>query len=402
MDFKKVLGPLLGVLLLAGVGVGVWYSFSDKTVTTQEAARSASRITVRVVSGSEKIPLLKDERLAKVMDKHGITLEAHKAGSREIASLPDLKTYDVAFPAGQPAAEKIRVNTGAKRSATAFATPMVVASWKPITETLAASGIVKQEAGAFWITDMGKLLELMAAGKRWRDLPQNTSFAVGKSVLISTTNVSTSNSGAQFLALASYLFNGAEVVASAEQADRAAAKVGPLFARQGFQENSSAGPFEDYLAIGMGKTPLVWIYEAQFLEQALQRSVKPDMVLLYPKPTLFTKHVMVALSDKGNRFIEAMTDPAALAIAAEYGYRSENPAGLESIRQSARAKGLTLPDLVDLVDAPSFDMLERMIVAIETAKGSASTPAPQALPAPDTSRSLPPANIRESAKEKTR
>ncbi len=402
MDFKKVLGPLLGLVLLAGVGLGVWYSFSDKTATVQETARAANRVTVRVVSGSEKIPLLKDERLAKVLDKQGITLEVHKAGSREIASLPDLKTYDVAFPAGQPAAEKIRVNTGAKKSATAFATPMVVASWKPIAETLAANGIVKQKAGAYWIVDMGKLLELMASGKRWRDLPNNTGFAVGKSVLVSTTNVSTSNSAAQFLALASYLFNGAEVVATGEQADRAAAKVGPLFARQGFQESSSSGPFEDYLAIGMGKTPLVWIYEAQFLEQAMQRSVKPEMVLLYPKPTLFTKHVMVALSDKGNRFLEAMADPAALAIAAEYGYRSDNPAGLESIRQGAKAKGLTLPDLVDLVDAPSFDLLERMIVAIETAKGGATAPTPLALPAPDTSRTLPPANIRETAKEKTR
>src|SRR5262249_16407818 len=155
-----------------------------------------------------------------------------------------------------------------------FSTPMVVASWKPIADVLAANGIVKQEAQAYWIVDMGKLLELMAAGKRWRDLPGNAAFPVGKSVLVATTNVSTSNSAAQFLGLGSCLFNGSEVVQNAEQADRAAKKVGPLFARQGFQEASSSGPFEDYLTIGMGKTPLVWIYEAQFLEQALQHSVK--------------------------------------------------------------------------------------------------------------------------------
>lgn len=411
MDFKKVLGPLLGLLLLGGVGLGVWYSFTDKSATDQTVARAANRITVRVVSGSEKIPLLKDERLAKVLDKHGITLDAHKAGSREIAGLSDLRTYDVAFPAGQPAAEKIRLTTGAKRSATAFATPMVVASWKPIAETLAANGIVKQEAGAYWIVDMGKLLELMASGKRWRELPNNASFSVGKSVLVSTTNVSTSNSAAQFLALASYLFNGSEVVATSEQADQAARKVGPLFARQGYQESSSSGPFEDYLSIGMGKTPLVWIYEAQFLEHALQRGVKPDMVLLYPRPTIFTKHVMVALSDKGTRFIDAMADPAALAIAAEYGYRSESASSLEGIRSSAKAKGLTLPDLVDLVDPPAYDMLERMIVAIENARDNpssanpanpASTSGPARLPPPDPAQQLPRPQIRDTVKEKTR
>ena len=364
MDLKRLLGPLLGVALLAGAGFGVWKSFSSKTATE----KVGPRITVRVVSGSEKIPLLKDERLAQALERRGITLQVQKAGSREIAGLPDIGTYDVAFPAGQAAAEKIRRATGAKASATAFATPMVVASWKPIAEVLAASGIVRLEGGVYWIVDMGKLLDLMAAGKRWRDLPANSAFAVGKSVLVSTTSVSTSNSAAQFLALASYLFNGSEVVATAEQADRIALKIHPLFSKQGYQESSSSGPFEDYLSIGLGKTPLVWIYEAQFLEQALQRSLKADMVLLYPRPTIFTKHVMVSLSDKGVRFLEAMADPAAMAIAVEYGYRTEDPGNLERLRGMARSKGLALPDLVDLVDAPAYEMLERMIVAIENTK----------------------------------
>jgi hypothetical protein len=393
MDYKKWLGPMLGVLLLTGIGAGIWHSFSDKSAEKQATAKAASQITVRVVSGSEKIPLLKDERLLQVLGKYNIALDVHKAGSREIAGLPDLKTYDVAFPAGQPAAEKIRLTTGAKKSTTAFATPMVVASWKPIAETLVSNGIVKQEAGAYWILDMAKLLELMAAGKRWRDLPNNTAFAVGKSVLVSTTNISTSNSAAQFLALSSYLFNGAEVVATPEQADAAARKIAPLFARQGFQESSSSGPFEDYLAIGMGKTPLVWIYEAQFLEYALRQGSKPEMVLLYPRPTIFTKHVMVALSDKGVRFVEAMADPSILAIAAEYGYRSESSGSLEAIRAAAKAKGLAVPDLVDLVDAPAYDMLERMIVAIESSRDNTGQNQPSSalsLPSPDKSKLLAP------------
>jgi hypothetical protein len=106
----------------------------------------------------------------------------------------------------------------------------------------------------------------------------------------------------------------------------------------------------------------------------IQRGVKTDMVVLYPKPTLFTKHVVVALSDKGARFLEALADPAAVAIAGEYGYRSEGSGNLEAIRVSAKAKGLALPDLVDLVDPPSFDILERMIVAVENAKDTPEIP----------------------------
>jgi hypothetical protein len=385
MSLNKFLGPLLGLLVLGGVGFAIWYSAAEKTRTDSAAATAAQRVALRVVSGSEKLNLLKDERLVKLLDRKGITLEVHKAGSREIAALPDLKSYDVAFPAGQPAAEKIRVHAGARKTATAFATPMVIASWKPIAEVLTANGIVRQEAGAYWVVDMGKLLNLMASGKRWRDLAGNTAFPVGKSVLVSTTNVSTSNSAAQFLALGSYLFNGAEVVTTGDQADAAALKVAPLFARQGYQETSSSGPFEDYLAIGMGKTPMVWIYEAQFLEQAIQRQVKPEMVILYPRPTIFTKHVIVALSAKGERFLDAMTEPEALAIAADYGYRSDGAAGLEHIKSSAKAKGLAIPDLVDLVDAPGYDLLERMIVAIEATRDSPAPAAvqPARLPAPE-------------------
>jgi hypothetical protein len=285
--------------------------------------------------------------------------------------------------------------------ATAFSTPMVVASWKPIAEILAANGIVKRENEAYWIVDMGKLLELMAAGRRWRELPGNTAFAVGKSVLVATTNVSTSNSAAQFLALGSYLFNGSEVVQTPESAEKAALKIAPLFARQGFQESSSSGPFEDYLTIGMGKAPLVWIYEAQFLEQALQQSVKPDMVLLYPRPTIFTKHVMVALSDKGVRFLEAMADPQALHIASEYGYRGEGAAGLEAIRGRAKDKGIVLPDLVDLVDAPSYELLEHMIGVIERQRdGAGAAPAPARLPPAPAAAPLPTPSV--PAKEKVR
>ncbi|HJY78039.1 MAG TPA: hypothetical protein VKE95_15490 [Burkholderiales bacterium] len=400
MNLNKIIGPLLGVLVLAGVVGAIWYSATDKASSDNLAARFTQRIVVRVVSGSEKLNLLHDERLTRLLEKKGISLEVQKAGSREIAGLADLRTYDVAFPAGQPAAEKIRTSTAVKRTATAFSTPMVVASWKPIVDVLANAGIVRVEGGVYWITDMNRLLELMASGKRWRDLPGNTAFPVGKSILISTTNVSTSNSAAQFLALASYLFNNAEVVTSYEQGDAAARRVAPLFARQGFQEASSSGPFEDYLSIGMGKTPLVWIYEAQFLEQALQRQIKPGMVLLYPRPTVFTKHVMVALSEKGTRFLDAMADPEALRIAAEYGYRSEGAGSAEKIKAEAKGKGLLLPDLVDLVDPPSFDMLEHMILAIERERDAAGPGEPARLAAPQPRPQLPAPQI--SSKEKAR
>jgi hypothetical protein len=41
-----------------------------------------------------------------------------------------------------------------------------------------------------------------------------------------------------------------------------------LFLKQGFVENLSEGPFENYLLMGVGKAPLVMIYESQYVARA--------------------------------------------------------------------------------------------------------------------------------------
>ena len=66
--------------------------------------------------------------LAKALVAKGIVLDVQKAGSREIATHPDLKTFDVAYPAGVAAAQKIATATGSRRMSAGFYTPMAVAS----------------------------------------------------------------------------------------------------------------------------------------------------------------------------------------------------------------------------------------------------------------------------------
>src|SRR5262249_55866732 len=160
------------------------------------------------------------------------------------------------------------------------------------------SGLLAAKEGSYYIVDMGKLVELMEKGTRWKDLPGNTAYSVGKSVLVTSTDVRKSNSGGMYLALAAYLANGNNVVDNEGDADRIGDLMVGLFSRQGFQESSSAGPFEDYTAMGIGKAPLVLVYEQQFLEYVLSRqTVNPEMVLFYPAPTILSKHTIVALTD---------------------------------------------------------------------------------------------------------
>jgi hypothetical protein len=362
---NRLIGPVLAALLLAGLGFAGWRSYEQHAI--QETLRiEAARVeTVRGLIGSEKESFFNDPRVVAILRKNGLALQVEKAGSRAIAQRADLKSFDFAHPAGAPAALKIQQATNAQQLFTPFFTPMVIASWKSLIPTLEREGLVRQEAGNYYVIDMPKLVGMMEKGTRWKDLKGNDAYPASKSVLVSSTDVRRSNSGAMYLALASYVANGNNVVQSDEDMQKVLPLMRSIFLKQGFQESSSAGPFEDYLSMGIGKAPMVMIYESQFLEYLGKQQAPPaDMVLLYPRPTIFSKHVLVALDAKGAKLGALLeSDPGLQALALEYGYRT---GAQGAFAQRVHDKLLPVPvTLADVIDPPSFEVLERMIVDIE-------------------------------------
>jgi hypothetical protein len=338
-----------------GVGYALYLSFLETSV-----------VIVKGVIGSEKEAFFRDPRVIAALKDVSLQVEFDKAGSRDIATKFNLKNYDFAFPAGMPAAEKIRRDNNIVKSYPVFFTPMAIASWTKIVKILEDNKIVEKKANAYFVVDMPRLLDLVKQRKRWNELPQNTSFPVGRSILINSTDVRTSNSAAQYLSLASYLYNGTNVVSSDQQIAPILNDLVALFARQGFTSNSTEEPFEEYLAQGMGKAPLVMIYEAQFLRAKAQTNspITDDMVLLYPEPTVFTKHVVVPLNKKGERLGEALTvNPALKRLAIEHGFRNDSRVDFQTF---VKRNALNVPEeIVSVAEVPSYEILERMIVQIE-------------------------------------
>jgi hypothetical protein len=370
MEIRRFVAPVLAALLLAAVGGGVWYSntrvVQEKTAQQQARIEQAQKVSLRGLIGSEKEAFFADPRVQKVLATKGITVTVEKAGSRAIAERFDATRFDFGFPSGAPAAQQLRQQAKAANVYNPFYTPMVLASWRPIADILVANGIAEKQGDIYYVIDLPALMALSEKGVRWRDLKSSAAFATSKSVLISSTDVRTSNSAAMYLALASYLANGQQIVQSQADVDKVLPVVAPLFLRQGFQEQSSAGPFEDYLALGMGKAPLLMAYESQMVEFWLKHPdrIKSDMVLLYPKPTVYSKHVLVPYTPAGNRLGEALeNDPELRQLAHEYGFRTGGDAkGPELWAQ----RGIHVPDvLVDVIDPPSHEWLERMTQAIE-------------------------------------
>jgi hypothetical protein len=371
VEIRKFVAPLLAALLLAGVAGGIW--FSNTSVTgernAQEAARieQARQVQARGLIGSEKEAFFADPRVQQALAARGITVVIEKAGSRAIAGRYDAKAYDFGFPSGAPAAAQLKAQAKASAVFTPFYTPMVLASWRPIADILVANGIAERQGDIYYLIDLPALMDLIDKGKRWRDLKGSQAFSTNKSLLISSTDVRTSNSAAMYLALASYLVNNQQIVQSQADVDRVLPTVAPLFLRQGFQEQSSSGPFEDYLALGMGKAPLLMAYESQMVEFWLKHpnKIKSDMVLMYPRPTVFSKHVLVPYTPAGVRVGEALeNDPALRTLANEYGFRT---GGATRGPETWAQRGIAVPEvLVDVIDPPSHEWLERMIEAIET------------------------------------
>jgi hypothetical protein len=107
------------------------------------------------------------------------------------------------------------------------------------------------------------------------------------------------------------------------------------------------------------------VYESQYLEdQARRASPNPDMALLYPRPTIYTKHIVVPFNENGARFGALLAaDPDLQAIAASYGYRTSDPALFAAFLKERKLSAPAV--LLDVVDPPSLEILERMIQAIE-------------------------------------
>jgi hypothetical protein len=364
MPVRRLLGPLALIVLVVAVGFAVM--LSTREAGRQRAARAV--VAVRGLIGSEKEAYLTDPRVLDELRKNGFNLRTETSGSREMAKRTDLSTYDFAFPAGAPAGQRLKAIVKAKDVYTPFFTPMAVASWKTIANILIANGIVKIDGGHYMIVDMPKMLAAENEGKRWHDLRASSGYDVNKSVLVTTTDPRTSNSGVMYAALASYVLNGNQVVQNNTQIQRVQPQIDALFLRQGFQESSSAGPFEDYVEIGMGKAPLVMIYESQFIEYALAHPNDRggQKVLLYPRPTIYTKHTFVPISDAGDRLGQLLqTDLVLQHLAVEHGFRIQDAAYSGDFW---KRNGISVPDqLIDVVDPPSYEFLEVLVTGVERA-----------------------------------
>ncbi|WP_194836451.1 three-helix bundle dimerization domain-containing protein [Nocardia sp. XZ_19_369] len=313
---------------------------------------------VRGVVGSEKMAFFQDAKVVDALARHGVKVEVEPAGSRQIATSIDLEKYDFAFPSSEQAAERIQRQRNVTAKYIPFSSPMVIATFTPIAELLAKAGVVHQ--GAVSTFDMGPYLRMVGNNTRWDQLDDNTTYPVRKNVLISTTDPRSSNSAAMYLAIAGYVANNNTIVQGSDAEQNILPTVARLFVGQGYTQSSSEGPFDAYLATGIGPTPMVWIYESQYVDASVRGQIKPDMTMLYPSPTILSRHTLVPFGESGDRLGRLLsTDPGLQRLAAEHGFRT---GAADQFAEVTAAHNIPVAkDVLDVITTPTYDTLERLL-----------------------------------------
>ncbi len=364
----KVGKLLLTLALLAGFGGALYFALQGQKSEVAQKAHTeaiASAVELSGIIALDVEPYFQDERVRRILAEQRLPVKFTRIGSREMAGKVAAGAMpDFFFPSGVVAANQIvdaarKANIGVTQSSP-FHTPMVIASWAPIARILVANGLARPLGERLYGVDMVKLTKLMLERKRWKDLQGAAEYNVSRSVLVSTTDVRRSNSAALYLALTSYAANG-DVLTDRAAARAMAARLAELFKRQGYQENYVNGNFDDYVSIGIGKTPMAFIYENQLVSHALaKKGVGADMVLLYPQPTIVNKVVFLAASERARALADLLTRNAELQrIAVEYGFRIADTA---VFMQTVKPTGLAVEERISqVIDPPSFELMAEMI-----------------------------------------
>ncbi|WP_244202521.1 M20/M25/M40 family metallo-hydrolase [Streptomyces rhizosphaericus] len=154
---------------------------------------------------ASKSEFFEDEKVQRILMKHGIRVHITRMGSRDIATT-GFDGYDFAFPSGQPAADMIKNDRKSKnayaKGHSAFVSPIVLATYREYAETLRDNGLARPRQGIgadensplYYTLNMKRFIGLSAGGKKWSDIGiEKHRTTNGNRILAQTSNICEAN-----------------------------------------------------------------------------------------------------------------------------------------------------------------------------------------------------------------
>ncbi|MFD7437869.1 hypothetical protein [Streptomyces sp. NPDC059861] len=351
---RRISGIVLAVLLIGGVVAAV-------VAGRDNGDQGTATKTVRGVVGSEKAEFFADPQVVDALAAKGYTVQAEPSGSWAMEEL-DLQGYDFAFPSSQAPADALAAKYKAQQPLPRpFYSPLVVVAHRGAAEVLRAGGLATLDEPHRGTLKMSAYLDAARDDRTWQQLKGASKYGeLSGTLYIASTDPVTSNSGALYLAAASYVDNDGKVVASDADVVRTAPLLRKLVSVQGAQQSSSDGAFRDFIS-GAGN-PLVLVYESQVASLLAEGQGVDDLTVLYPDTTATSDHTVVPLNDEGRELGQLLsTDPALRKLAARHGFRPQGATAAEFTAATADHTDHLMPKLnVRQVPVPTSEVLHEM------------------------------------------
>lgn len=352
---KKYIG--IGIfILLIGLIVGI------KFIGDKNDGGSTNITTIYVATGGGKEDFIADSEVANILLKkykikvvydnwsNGKTIskplirESVNLGNSEVITKikngesisinsDDVSKYDALFTSDQRFYDYYKLSPDKSKNEAdryyvldgglTLNTPIVIYSWKEVVNALIKEKIVTNEDGVYYITDMNKLIDYILNGKKWKDIGLKDLYG---NINIASTDPVSSSPGATYYGLLLSILSGGEINDATIETNLKKLKV--FYQKSGYMNNTPADLFERYLKTGMGGEPMIVDYEKSIIDFANSNptgfnQVKDDIVVLYPKPTIWNSHCLTIFSENGKKLLQAFEDEEISKIAWEkYGFRT--------------------------------------------------------------------------------
>ena len=390
MDQRKWIGiGVFIVLILVIIGIKVFSSGSNNL---------GNLTTIYVATGGGKEDFLSDEKVQEILRKkyklnvvfdtwsNGKTItkplirESVKLGNESIINrinngenitinTSGVTKYDALFTSDQRFYDYYKLSPNKEKDEadryTVLAggltlnTPIVVYSWKEVVNALINESIVTETDGVYYITDMNKLIDYILSNKKWSDIGLTDLY--GNINIASTDPVSSSPGATYYGLLLSILSNGQ---ISDDTIDENLVKLKQFYQKSGYMNNTPADLFERYLKTGMGGEPMIVDYEKSIIDFANSNptgfnQVKDNIVVLYPKPTIWNSHCLTIFTENGKKLYEAFEDEEIGQIAWEkYGFRT----GISGGTYDVSTIGIGVPqNITSTVTSLKMDYYNKLI-----------------------------------------
>ena len=238
-------------------------------------------------------------------------------------------------------------------------TPIVIYSWKEVVNALINENIVTLTDGVYYITDMDKLINYILSNKKWSDIGLNELYG---NINIASTDPVSSSPGATYYGLLLSILGGASI--NDQTLENNLVKLKSFYQKSGYMNNTPADLFERYLKTGMGGETMIVDYEKSIIDFANSNptgfsQVKDEIVVLYPKPTIWNSHCLMYFTENGKKLYTAFEDPEIAAIAWEkYGFRT----GITGGNYDVSKIGIGIPKTINsTVSSLKMDYYNKLI-----------------------------------------